>query len=86
MDPTLVGTIITACTSLLATFAGIVVSSRLSNYRIQELEKKVDKHNQLIERTYKLEEKDKLVDLELSNLKEKVNELAKDVHKFNNQG
>lgn len=78
MDPALLGTIITACTSLLATFAGIMVSSKLSAYRIEQLEKKVDKHNQLIERTYRLEEKDKLTDLEISNLKEKVSEIVKD--------
>lgn len=42
--------------SLAATFAGIMVNSKLSNYRIEQLEKKVDKHNNLVERTYKLEQ------------------------------
>lgn len=42
--------------SALGTFAGIVASSKLTNYRIAQLEKKVDKHNTVIERTFKLEE------------------------------
>ncbi len=41
--------------SCIATFGGIIINAKLSNYRIEQLEKKVDKHNNLIERTYKLE-------------------------------
>ena len=41
--------------TLLGTFGGIVTSSKLSNYRIEQLEKKVQAHNNLVERTYKLE-------------------------------
>jgi hypothetical protein len=36
---------------------GIVVNSKLMTYRIEQLEKKVDKHNGIIERTYDLEER-----------------------------
>lgn len=42
--------------SALGSFAGIVVNSKLTAYRISQLEKKVDKHNTVIDRTYKLEE------------------------------
>jgi len=42
--------------SAVGTFAGILTSSKLTNYRIGQLEKKVDKHNTVIERTFKLEE------------------------------
>ncbi len=42
--------------TLVGTFGGIITSSRLTNYRIQQLEKKVDKHNALVERTFRLEE------------------------------
>ena len=34
---------------------GVVVSSKLTTYRIEQLEKKVEKHNNLVERTYDLE-------------------------------
>lgn len=39
----------------LGTFAGIITANKLVNYRLQELEKKVDKHNTVIERTAVLE-------------------------------
>lgn len=42
--------------SALATFGGIFASSKLTAYRIEQLEKKQDKHNAVIERTYRLEE------------------------------
>ena len=44
--------------SFLATFAGIIVNSKLVNFRIEQLEKKVEKHNQVIDRVYKLEQAD----------------------------
>lgn len=46
--------IIVALISLVGTLAGslggILVSSKLTNYRIEQLEKKVDKHNNFAER------------------------------------
>ena len=54
-----------AVTALLS-FLGVYLSNRkqtaLMAYRLEQLEKKVDKHNQVIERTYKLEQK--VADLE----------------------
>lgn len=41
--------------TLAGTFGGILVSNRLTNYRIEQLEKKVTEHNNVVERTYKLE-------------------------------
>ncbi|MBR6567748.1 MAG: hypothetical protein IKK60_03750 [Clostridia bacterium] len=35
---------------------GVLASNRLTVYRIEQLEKKVEKHNSLVERTYKIEE------------------------------
>lgn len=39
------------------TFSGIIASAKLTNYRLQQLEKKVDKHNHFAERLPVLEEK-----------------------------
>lgn len=36
-----------------------MTANKLTNYRIGELEKKVDKHNNLVERVVKLEQNDK---------------------------
>ena len=45
--------------SLVGTFGGIITSTKLTNYQINELKKRVDKHNNVIERTFKLEEESK---------------------------
>ena len=42
--------------SAFGAFIGVLASAKLTNYRIEQLEKKVDKHNTVIERTFKLEE------------------------------
>ncbi len=42
--------------SAIGAFTGVVTSAKLTAYRLSQLEKKVDKHNTVIERTYKLEE------------------------------
>lgn len=41
----------------IGTYGGIKKSNELTNHRLERLEKKVDKHNNVIERTYRLEEK-----------------------------
>ena len=47
----LLGLVGTLCGSLL----GTVASAKLTQYRLQQLEDKVNKHNHIIERTYILE-------------------------------
>ena len=42
--------------TLVGTLGGIALSSNLTNYRIEQLEKKVGEDNNLITRTYKLEQ------------------------------
>ena len=54
--------------SLVGTFGGILTSTKLTNYQINELKKQVDKHNSVIERTFKLEEHSKYVDERISRL------------------
>lgn len=41
--------------TLAGSFLGVLASQKLTNFRLQALEDKVNKHNNLIERTYKLE-------------------------------
>ena len=47
--------IIVAGLSLLGTFFGTFSGMRLMSYRIEQLEKKVEKHNSLVERQYDIE-------------------------------
>ena len=42
--------------TLLGTIGGIIASNKLTVYRISQLEKKVEKHNNLVERMVKVED------------------------------
>lgn len=48
--------ILVALLSFLGTILGTFSGIKLMSYRIEQLEKKVEKHNNLVERMYKLEE------------------------------
>lgn len=63
--------------SLVGTFGGIITSTKLTNYQINELKKRVDKHNNVIERTYKLEEHCKYVDERIDKLESEVENYEK---------
>ena len=63
--------------SLVGTFAGIITSAKLTNYQINELKKRVDKHNNVIERTYKLEEHCKYIDERIARLESEVENYEK---------
>lgn len=43
--------------TLAGSFLGVLAASKLTNYRLQMLEEKVNKHNNIIERTFILEGK-----------------------------
>lgn len=47
--------LITVAGTALSAFFGVVVSSKMVNYRLCELEKKVEKHNTLVERMTRCE-------------------------------
>ncbi len=41
--------------TLSGSFLGVLAASRMTNFRLQQLEERVNRHNNLIERTYRLE-------------------------------
>jgi hypothetical protein len=55
--------------TLIGTLGGIVASSKLTIFRIQQLEQKVEKHNSVIERVFKLEEKVAAEEVDIKELK-----------------
>lgn len=67
----LVGTII-------GTLGGIIATSRLTTYRIEQLEKKVDKHNHLIERVFEIEQHSAVVDEQIKVANHRIDDLEKD--------
>lgn len=74
-------TIIVAVLSLLGTLVGSFASNSrtqaLIEYRLKTLEAKVDKHNQVIDRTYQLEKNEAVFQEQLADLEEHVNELQR---------
>lgn len=67
-------TVIVAITSLLGTLLGSFGGTQLVKYRIEQLEKKVEKHNSIVERTYILEEKVKVANHRIEDLERKSEE------------
>ncbi len=63
-DVVIVG-VLSLCGTLIGTLGGILASNKLTNYRIQQLEEKVSKHNNLIDRMYKVENRVSLIEDEL---------------------
>ncbi len=60
--------LIAFCGTMLGTLGGILASSKLTNYRIQQLENKVEKHNNFAEKI-------PLIQLELKDHKERIEHL-----------
>jgi len=56
--------------TLAGTFGGILVSNKLTTYRIEQLEKKVAAHNNVVERTYKLEGRMQEAEHDIRDLKQ----------------
>ena len=55
--------------TILGSALGVIASSKVWQYRIQQLERKVEKHNNLVERTYHLEGRVTEVEHDVADLK-----------------
>lgn len=68
--------IIVALLSLLGTgagsIAGVLAANRLTNFRIEQLEKKVEKHNNLVERMVAVEDRAKSNSHRLEDLERRI--------------
>ena len=56
-------------------FGGILISSKLTQYRLEQLEHKVEVHNQLIDRVYKLEQHNEVQDEKISVANHRIEDL-----------
>lgn len=77
-------TIIVALLSLAGTLIGAYLANRKSTaliaYRLEKLEEKVNKHNQVIERTFKLEKQEELLEEKLRVANHRIDDLEKFHH------
>ena len=62
MESQIIIGVLSLCGTLIGTLGGILASNKLTNYRIQQLEEKVNKHNNLIDRMYKVENRVSLLE------------------------
>lgn len=67
--------LISLCGSAVGSLIGIIANSRLTNYRLKQLEERVNKHNNLIERTYELEKRAGLIDEKLAVANHRISDL-----------
>ena len=70
MTEQIISAILSLVGTLVGTFGGILVSQNLITYRIEQLEKKIEKHNGVVERTYVVEGQVKELQHEVADLKE----------------
>lgn len=56
--------------TLVGTFGGIITASKLTNYRIEQLEKKVDKHNSFAEKIPLIQNDIKVTNHRIDDLEE----------------
>lgn len=77
MNDVVIVAIISLIGTLGGTFGGILTSSKLTNYRIEQLEKKVEAHNKVVERTYKLEEGQKVEGEKIKVINHRIEDLEK---------
>lgn len=63
----------------LGSVLGILVSSKLTQYRLEQLEKKVEVHNQVIDRVYKLESATEVQEEQIKVANHRIGDLEKKV-------
>ena len=78
MDNSIIVAIVSGVFTLLGSFGGIMATSRLTAYRLQKLEEKVDKHNQVIDRVYRLEQRDAVFDEEMRVANHRIADLERE--------
>lgn len=79
MDSTITVALISGLCTLVGTLGGILASSKLTAYRIEQLEKKLDEYkqvtDQVIDRVYRLEQRDAVFDEEIKVANHRINDL-----------
>lgn len=82
MNIEIILSLLSALCSLIGSLGGILVTSKLNLYRLEQLEKKVDKHDHLVERMYEIEKTvttaTSLYDEEIKVINHRISDLEQD--------
>lgn len=68
MSSDIIVAIIAFCGTAVGSFGGLLSGAKLTNYRIKQLENKVDKHNNFAERIPLIEKEIKVINHRICNL------------------
>lgn len=79
MDSAIVVAVISGICTLLGSGLGVIASGKLTSYRIEQLEKRVDKHNHLVERMYGLEDRLSLQEERIKVANHRIEDLEREV-------
>ncbi len=74
MTPEIVVGVLSLIGTLCGTIGGILAANKLVTYRLEQLEKKVDKHNNVIERMYKIEERVAIIETDIKDIRKDVDD------------
>ena len=81
MTETIIVALIAFAGTIAGSYFGQQKSTALIAYRLEELEKKVNKHNSVVERTYKIEENQTLYEEKLKVANHRIEDLEGAVRK-----
>ena len=79
MSETIIVAVLGFAGTLIGSLCGVLTANKLSNYRIEQLEKKVEKHNNVIERVYKLEQQNAVEEEEIKIANHRIDDLERKV-------
>ena len=77
MSETIIVALLSLAGTLMGSLFGILAANKLVVYRIEQLEKKVEKHNNVIERVYNLEKDEAVIVEDLKVVNHRINDLEK---------
>ena len=78
MSDVIIVALISFAGTVLGSLFGVITANKLSNYRIEQLEKKVEKHNNLIDRVYALEKNEAVIEEEIAVANHRIKDLEED--------
>ena len=79
MDPAMFTALCSLAGTLLGSGGGILVSMKMTNYRLDQLEKRVTALEENDKRLYKLEEHNTVQDTKMQNMTDKQNQLRREM-------
>ncbi len=79
MSETIIVAMLGFAGTLVGSLFGVLAANKLTNYRIEQLEKKVEKHNNVIDRVYKLEQNDAVKEEEIKVANHRIDDLERKI-------